>query len=191
MGKELVPSQSQRSAPPHPASIRSILEPMNLSEYLSAMVELGYDQPSDLLEMGEAELQELATAVRMKPGHAARFVKRMTEPPRGAAEAQPAATASEQPLKLTVRDQHTGHQSTVLVIPSKRLVEVFEAYAASQGETAANLQFQFDGEPLHAGSSGRLADYGLRHGDSLLAYLQPAPAGYANPRILRLARFAP
>ena len=102
MGKEYSKPQSQRPDPPHPTSIESLLEPMNLSEYASAMVELGYDQPSDLLEMGEAKLQELATAVRMKPGHAARLVKRMVGPSKGVSEVQPAATAGDQRLDLTV-----------------------------------------------------------------------------------------
>jgi len=63
------------AAPLCAAHARRRCEQARLAEYAPAFDDLGYDDLGFLLSMSQAELSSVAEAVRMKPGHAQKFLK--------------------------------------------------------------------------------------------------------------------
>eukprot|EP00310_Coccolithus_braarudii_P024057 CAMPEP_0183356836 /NCGR_PEP_ID=MMETSP0164_2-20130417/45223_1 /TAXON_ID=221442 /ORGANISM="Coccolithus pelagicus ssp braarudi, Strain PLY182g" /LENGTH=160 /DNA_ID=CAMNT_0025530339 /DNA_START=9 /DNA_END=491 /DNA_ORIENTATION=+ len=60
-------------------AMATLLRQFNLEEYAQLFVDQGYDDPKDLAQMDELELRDLASQVGMKPGHASRFVRRVSQ----------------------------------------------------------------------------------------------------------------
>ena len=92
------------------------------------------------------------------------------------------------PVRLKLRDQDTGAVCIIQVAQSTPFIDVFATFAAQMGEPLESLQCMFQGQRVPEAVS--LADFGLADGGHLLASMQRAPAGYAAPRILRLAPYA-
>ena len=64
-------------------AVADLLERFRLAAYVEAFDENGYDDLVWILQMGDAQVEQLIADVGMKPGHAAKFQQYLAAEPRG------------------------------------------------------------------------------------------------------------
>lgn len=65
--------------PPQTQALLDFMRQLNLTQYTQKLLALGYDDLNFLSERGRKELQSVANQVKMKIGHACKFVHALTE----------------------------------------------------------------------------------------------------------------